>query len=67
VWDEALIVDAKAEAAKEAAQWGEQVPGDPDEAAILASFNVQLFRKLKEEERKFINDTNCKHAIEISR
>jgi hypothetical protein len=27
---------------------------------------VQRFRKLKEEERKFINDTNCEHAIEIS-
>jgi hypothetical protein len=34
---------------------------------ILSSFNVQRFRKLKEEERAFINDANCEHAIEIPR
>jgi hypothetical protein len=51
-WDEAYISDTEAEAAEEAAHWGkrqQQVPGDPEQVAILASFNVHRFRRLKEE------------------
>jgi UDP-N-acetylglucosamine pyrophosphorylase len=29
--------------------------------------NVQPFRRLKEEQREFINDANFEHAVEISR
>jgi hypothetical protein len=38
-WDEEYIEDTKAEAAEEAAQWDEQqqVPGDREQVAILAS------------------------------
>jgi hypothetical protein len=34
---------------------------------ILATFNAQRFRRLKEEEREFINKANFEHAVEISR
>jgi hypothetical protein len=49
--------------------WGErpQVPADPEHVAILASLNTQRFRRLKEEQREFINDANFEHAVEISR
>nr|XP_051229653.1 uncharacterized protein LOC127347514 [Lolium perenne] len=58
-----------AEAAEEVTQWDEQqqVPGVPEQTAILASFSVQRLRRLKEEQREFINDANFEHAIEISR
>jgi hypothetical protein len=64
VWHETYIADAEAEAA----QWGEQphAPADPEQAAILASLNTQPFRRLKEEEREFVNDANLKHTLEIS-
>jgi hypothetical protein len=51
------------------AQWSEQqqVPGDPEQVAILASFNKQHFRRLKEKDQEFFNDANFDHAAEILR
>jgi hypothetical protein len=58
------IADVEAEVVK----WGKhlQVPADPEQAVILASLNVQRFRRLEEEWRTFINDANFEHAVEIS-
>jgi hypothetical protein len=41
--------------------------GDPDQVAILASFNVHHFRRLKKEELEYINDAYFEHSVEISR
>jgi hypothetical protein len=38
----------------------------PEQATILASFNAHHFRRLKEEELKYMNDTHFEQAIEIS-
>jgi hypothetical protein len=40
---------------------------DPEQAGILASYNMQRFRRLKEEQREVFNDANLVHALEISR
>jgi hypothetical protein len=67
-WDEVFIADADAEAAEEVSRWVEEQPfyGDLEQAAILAFFNVQRFRRLEEEELEYINDARSEHAIEIS-
>jgi hypothetical protein len=67
-WSEAIIACADVEAAREVPQWGEEQPfyGDPEQAAILAFFNVQRFRRLEEEELEYINDVHFEHAVEIS-
>jgi hypothetical protein len=50
------------------AQWGEeqQVHGDPEQAAILASYNAQRFRRLDDEQLEYINNANYEHAVKIS-
>jgi hypothetical protein len=54
---------------EEMAQWGEeqQVHGDPEQAAILASYNAQRFRRLNDEQLEYINNANYEHDVEISR
>jgi hypothetical protein len=68
-WNEEFIADAETEVAEEVAQWGEeqQVHCDPEKAAILASFNAQLFWRPLEEHLEYGNDTNFKHTADISR
>jgi hypothetical protein len=50
-------------------QWGEkqQVHGDPEEAAMLASYNTHRFPRLEDKQLEYINNANYEHAIEISR
>jgi hypothetical protein len=68
-WDERFEADEEAKAAEEMAQWGkeQQVHGDLEQAAVLASYNTQRFRRLDDEELECINNANYKHAIEITR
>jgi hypothetical protein len=68
-WNETFEAYADADAAKEVAQRGEEQPfhGNPEQASILASFNAQRFRRLKEEELEYINNANFEQAVEISR
>jgi hypothetical protein len=63
-WKDAFIADAEAEAVQQGEE--EQFHGDPEKAAILASFNVHCFRRLREDELEEINDANLEHVVEIS-
>jgi hypothetical protein len=68
-WNEAFEADTEAEAAEEMAQWGEeqQVHGDPQQAAILASYSAQRFWRLDDEQLEYINNANYEHTVDISR
>jgi hypothetical protein len=64
-WNVVFVTDAEAAVA----QWGavDQFRVDPEQAAILALFNAQLFRRINKQALADIDTANYQHALEISR
>jgi hypothetical protein len=66
-WNDTFITGADAELVEEKADWGveEQFEGDPEQEAILASFNVQRDRRIREQVREETNAAIFKRIVEI--